>query len=139
MYTWCPCNLLTFSETFNSEEDAIANAQFCYDNKIGYYCDDNCINSQDIFVGEVLEFDLEKNINLFMEQFNDFMLSRLKEFSDGLSVKCDIFSNNNGNIECFKTEAAKALTLLARKNIIFYPPMITENCTKYSLKYKKYL
>lgn len=137
MYTWCPSNLNTFSEVFETPESAIENAQTSFENKTGDY-EDN-LNSPIILIGKVVEFDLEKATKDFIDGFNDFLNESLSDFAFGANVETEAFVFDRSKENEFKEKATKSLLPLIKKYYHYFPKMLTEGSVKYSLIEKKYL
>lgn len=137
MYAWCPSNLSTFSEVFETIEDAIENAQTCYDNKTGYY--ENSQNSPIIIVGNVVSFDLEKFVRNYVNSFKDYLTDSLESFSFGANVEVECFILDKNKEKEFEEKSVKSLLPLIKKYFYYYPEMMTEKSFNYSLTEKKFL
>ena len=137
MYAWCPSNLNTFSEVFETPEDAIKNAADCFENKTGEY--ENEENSPIILIGEVIEFNMEDTIKDFVNGFDDFLKESLDAFSFGTNVETEAFVFDKSKENEFKEKSVKSLLPLVKKYYHYFPQMVTSGSVKYSLIDKKYL
>lgn len=137
MYAWCPSNLNTFSEVFETPEDAIKNAKACFKEKTGEY--ENDLNSSIILIGKVVEFDLENSVKAFIDGFDDFLKEDLDNFSFGTNIETEAFVVDKQKEKEFKEKACKSLLPLIKKYYHYFPEMVTEGSVKYSLIDEKYL
>lgn len=132
MYSWIPTNKEIFDDTFNSIEEAVAEAQKQYDEKYEMYEDNS--NNTEIYLMTVHVFNVENYLDNFGESIIDLLDCNLYDFTN--NIDSEVYCNNK---EEFNKEVKSALLPLIKKYISFNFDAIGDFLDiTYNVKTRKY-
>lgn len=149
-FAWFPDNVERFYDTFDSIEEAVADAQDQFDNKYEMYedyaefneetddPDDFDLNSTDITICEAEKYNVDKFLNRFGENLIDMLNEDLGDFMFGVDCDSDVYCQP-GKIGEFFKEVKSALKPLIDKYLIFYMDELGHSLAlTYNVKTRKY-
>lgn len=134
-YAWMPSNCETFYDTFDSIEEAVAEAQKQWDEKYGYYEEED-ENNTEIALLIVDKFNPET----YMERFGEELIDKLQEQLSDFTLYCDLDSEVEcKNVAEFNRAVKEALMPVINEHLSFYADQVGEplNLT-YDVKTRKY-
>lgn len=137
-YTWLPVNQGTFSNTFQSIEDAIADAQDKFDKEYEEYEDGDEYNSHIITIGEVERYNVKSAVESIVDDIHDNLESDISDFAFGMDYESEAQILEQHKSE-FKEQAVNALLPLIEKYFYFSPQMKSIEINQYNLKERKFV
>ena len=137
-YTWFPANQKTFSNTFHSIEDAIADAQGKFDKSYEEYEDGDEYNSHIITIGEVERYNVKSAVESIVDDIHDNLESDISDFAFGMDYESEAQILEMHKSE-FKEQAVNALLPLIEKSFYFSPQMKSIEINQYDLKERKFV
>lgn len=137
-YTWYPKNQETFSNTFPSIEDAIADAQDKFDKEYEEYEDGDEYNSHIISIGEVERYNVKSAVESIVDDIQDNLESDISDFAFGMDYESEAQILDKHKNE-FKESAVNVLLSLIEKYFYFSPQMKSIEINQYDLKERKFV
>jgi len=131
-YTWWIENH-SFTETFNSKEEAIKNAKTCRKDLCEQFDDyDETDAPNSVNIGEVEHFNVKNAVKDFVEDIEDHLDSNLSDFAFGCDQESEC-SITNKDYKKFVKEATDVLYPLVKKYFQFNPEMTATPIGTYDL------
>lgn len=135
MYAWTPSNCERFNETYDSIEEAVAEAQKQWDEKYEYYEDED-ENNTEIILLSVRQFNPEKHVERYGEELIDGLDESLADFTSGTEVESEVFCKD---VTKFNKAVKEALMPLIKEHLSFHMDMVGEHFNiTYNVKTRKY-
>lgn len=136
MYAWMPSNREIFDETFDSIEEAVAEAQKQWDEKYEYYEDEDEYDNTEIYLMTVRQYNPETYLERFGENLIDGLDESLADFTSGTSVESEVFCKD---VTKFNKAVKEALMPLIKEHLSFHMDMVGEHFNiTYNVKTRKY-
>lgn len=136
LYAWMPSNCELFHETYDSIEEAVAEAQKQWDEKYEYYEDEEEYNNTEISLLSVRQFNPEKHVERYGEELIEKLDEDLGDFTYGTEAESEVFCKD---VTKFNKAVKEALMPLIKEHLSFHMDMVGEyfNIT-YNVKTRKY-
>lgn len=135
-YGWAPSDSAKAIGPFESKEEAVADALLKFQKGEEPYEYGDEYNSSIITVGTFIEFDLDSEVETFIEGFGDYLDNSLCDFCFGSDAEGEYyFTQNNGGEKAFKEKAKAALLPLVKEyiRVINTPLMLRCDIGQYDL------
>ena len=136
LYAWMPSNRELFHETYDSIEEAVAEAQKQWDEKYEYYEDEEEYNNTEISLLSVRQFNPEKHMERYGEELIEKLDEHLGDFTCGTEAESEVDCKD---VAKFNKAVKDSLMPLIKEHLSFYMDMVGErfNIT-YDVKTRKY-
>lgn len=135
IYAWLPSNCETFDDTFDSIEEAVAEAQKQWDEKYEYYEEED-ENDTGIALFAVQEFNPEPYMERFGEELIEKLQEQLDNFTSGIDGDPEVCCNH---IPAFNRAVKEALMPVIKDHISYYMAQVGNPLTlTYDVKTRKY-
>ncbi|NDV93492.1 hypothetical protein D0T84_00980 [Dysgonomonas sp. 521] len=135
-YSWFPENG-NCTDLFDSIEEAIKDAQHKYDEGYEEF-EDKDESSPIISIGSVRHFDVQKSVNIIVDNIEDYIGEQLHDFSSGCDFESECYVSRKDK-ETFAKEAVQALLPIVEKYVFVNPQWVCTPTDKYDLKNKEWL
>lgn len=135
MYAWMPSNCERFDETFDSIEEAVAEAQKQWNEKYEHYEDED-ENDPEICLMSVHQFNPEKYVERYGEEFIEKLDEDLGDFTYGTEAESEVFCKD---VAKFNKAVKEALMPLIKEHLSFHMDMVGSHFNiTYNVKTRKY-
>lgn len=135
LYAWMPSNCELFHETYDSIEEAVAEAQKQWDEKYEYYEEDD-ENDTEISLLSVRQFNPEKHVERYGEELIEKLDEDLGDFTCGTEAESEVYCKD---VAKFNKAVKEALMPLIREHLSFYMDMVGDHFNiTYNVKTRKY-
>ena len=136
LYAWIPSNCELFHETYDSIEEAVAEAQKQWDEKYEYYEDEEEYNDTEISLLSVRQFNPEKHVERYGEELIEKLDEDLGDFTYGTEAESEVYCKD---VTKFNKAVKEALMPLIKEHLSFYMDMVGEHFNiTYDVKTRKY-
>lgn len=136
MYAWMPSNCELFHETYDSIEEAVAEAQKQWDEKYEYYEDEEEYNDTEISLLSVRQFNPEKHVERYGEELIEKLNEDLGDFTYGTEIESEVYCMD---VAKFNKAVKEALMPLIKEHLSFYMDMVGDHFNiTYNVKTRKY-
>lgn len=122
-YSWFPDNASICEDIYNSQEEAIADAQKRFDNEDHPYEDGDMYTSPVISVGRVRTFNIKDAVTNFLESIEDHIGDQMCNFASGCDTEAEC-SIQEKDRKSFLEEASTALYPIAKKYLYVFPEWV---------------
>lgn len=135
MYAWMPSNCELFYETYDSIEEAVAEAQKQWDEKYEYYEDEED-NNTEISLLSVRQFNPEKHVERYGEELIEKLDEALGDFACGTEAEPELYCKD---VAKFNKAVKEALMPLIKEHLSFHMDMVGYHFNiTYDVKTRKY-
>lgn len=135
LYAWMPSNCGLFHETYDSIEEAVAEAQKQWDEKYEYYEDEDD-NNTEISLLSVRQFNPKKHVERYGEELIEKLDEDLGDFTYGTEAESEVYCKD---VTKFNKAVKEALMPLIKEHLSFYMDMVGEHFNiTYNVKTRKY-
>lgn len=135
MYAWMPSNCERFYETYDSIEEAVAEAQNQWDEKYEYYEEDGENNSE-IYLMVAKQFNPEDRFNRYGENIIDYLEDQLCDFTHGIDSDSGVSCSN---LVLFNRNVKESLLPLVKEFLRFQDDMVGDILSlTYNVETRKY-
>lgn len=131
-YSWFPENG-NCPDLFNSIEEAIAHAQQEYEK-----FENKEDASKIISIGSVRHFDMQKAVEVVVDNIEDYIGEQLYDFSFGCDFEYECYVSKKDQ-ETFTKEAVNALLPIIEKYVFVNPQWVCTPTHKYDLSKKEFV
>lgn len=133
-FSWFPENGQC-SDTFNSAEDAVKDAQKEYDDGNLFFEDEeaNIVN-----VGPIRRFDFKEAVKSIVEDIEDNIYAQMCDFASGCDIEVESYVPKQDN-DKFINEAIFSLLPVVEKYVFTNPAWVCTSAGKYDLKERKWV
>lgn len=135
MYAWMPSNCERFCETYDSIEEAVAEAQKQWDEKYEFYEEED-ENNTEIYLMVARQFNPEECLNRYGENFIDYLEDQLYDFTHGTDLDSVVSCSN---IVLFNQKVKESLLPLVKEYLRIQDDMVGDILTlTYNVETCKY-
>lgn len=136
LYAWMPSNCHLFYETYDSIEEAVAEAQKQWDEKYEYYEDEGEYNNTEISLMSVRQFNPERHVDRYGEELIEKLDEELGDFTCGTEAESEVYCKD---VAKFNKAVKEALMPLIKEHLSFYMDMVGDHFNiTYNVKTRKY-
>ena len=136
LYAWMPSNCELFHETYDSIEEAVAEAQKQWDEKYEYYEDEEEYNDTEISLLSVRQFNPEKHVEHYGEELIEKLDEDLGDFTFGTEADSEVYCKD---VAKFNKAVKEALMPLIKEHLSFHMDMVGDHFNiTYNVKTRKY-
>ena len=134
-YAWMPSNCERFCETYDSIEEAVAEAQNQWDEKYEYYEEEDENNSE-IYLMVARQFNPESRLNRYGEDLIDYLEDQLCYFTHGTDSDSGVSCSN---LVLFNQKVKESLLPLVKEYLTFVDDIVGDILSlTYNVETRKY-
>ena len=135
VYAWIPSNCDIFYDTYNSIEEAVAEAQEQWDEKYEYYEEENT-NNTSIVLMTVSQFNPETYMGGFGEELIERLQEQLDDFTGMCNVDSEIYCSDK---TAFNKAVKEVLMPVIKEHLSFHLDQVGHHLTlTYDVETRKY-
>lgn len=135
MYAWMPSNCERFYETYDSIEEAVAEAQNQWDEKYEYY-EEEGENNTEIYLMVARQFNPEDRLSRYGEDLIDYLEDQLCDFVHGTDSDSGVSCSD---LVLFNQKVKESLLPLVKEYLTFVDDMVGDILSlTYNVETRKY-